>query len=69
MIGCTDRLEHMMRAIKTITHVMILTKIKVDCNSPIFVDRFVEALFYYSAFFEFLADCMRNVEKNRVLGV
>ncbi|CAI9776775.1 unnamed protein product [Fraxinus pennsylvanica] len=66
MIGCPDRLEHVMRVIKTINpHVMIFTEIEANCNSPIFVDRFVEALFYYGAFFDFLADCMKDDEKNR----
>ncbi|CAA3007407.1 DELLA protein RGL1-like [Olea europaea var. sylvestris] len=66
MIGCPDRLEHVMRVIKTINPgVMIFTEIEANCNSPIFVDRFVEALFYYGAFFDLLADCMKDDEKNR----
>ncbi|KAL2506834.1 DELLA protein RGL2 [Abeliophyllum distichum] len=66
MIGCPDRLEHMMRVIRTINpRVMIFTEIEANCNSPIFVDRFVEALFYYGAFFDFIANCMKDDEKNR----
>ncbi|XP_022880388.1 DELLA protein RGL1-like [Olea europaea var. sylvestris] len=66
MIGCPDRLKHIMEVIRTINPcVMIVTEIEANCNSPIFVDRFVESLFYYGAFFDTLADCMKNDEKNR----
>ncbi|CAA2939516.1 Hypothetical predicted protein [Olea europaea subsp. europaea] len=74
MIELDIRIENeelLMKLIRNINlHVVIVTEIEANSNSPIFVDDlFVEALFYYSAFFEFLADCMRDVEKNRVLGV
>ncbi|KAL2506831.1 DELLA protein RGL1 [Abeliophyllum distichum] len=66
MIGHPDRLKHIMEVIRTINPcVMIVSEIEANCNSPIFVDRFVEALFYYGAFFDSLADCMKNDEKNR----
>ncbi|CAI9762602.1 unnamed protein product [Fraxinus pennsylvanica] len=66
MIGCPDRLKHIMEVIRTINPcVMIVTEIEANCNSPIFVDRFVEALFYYGPFFDSLADCMKNDEKSR----
>ncbi|KAL2530628.1 DELLA protein RGL1-like [Forsythia ovata] len=66
MIGHPDRLKHIMEVIRTINPcVMIVSEIEANCNSPIFVDRFVEALFYYGSFFDSLADCMKNDEKNR----
>ncbi|KAI3459221.1 hypothetical protein Pfo_015884 [Paulownia fortunei] len=66
MIGRADRLEHVMKVIKNINPcVMIVTETEANCNSPTFVRRFVEALFFYGAFFDSLAECMKNDEKNR----
>lgn len=66
MIGWPDRLEHLMRLIRTLNPcVMVVTEVEADFNSPIFVDRFVEALVYYGAFFESMADCLKNDENHR----
>ncbi|KAL0367797.1 UNVERIFIED_CONTAM: GRAS family protein RAM1 [Sesamum radiatum] len=66
MIAQADRLEHIMRVIKNIRPcVMIVVEIDTNCNSPTFVWRFVEALFFYGAFFDSLAECMKNDETNR----
>ncbi|KAI3469294.1 hypothetical protein Pfo_025957 [Paulownia fortunei] len=69
MIGRPDQLEHLMRVIRTTNFcVMVVTEVEANCNSPIFVDRFVEALFFYGACFESMADCMKNDEKHRSLA-
>ncbi|KAL2244314.1 DELLA protein RGL2-like [Sesamum indicum] len=66
MIAQADQLEHIMRVIKNIKPcVMIVVEIDTNCNSPTFVWRFVEALFFYGAFFDSLAECMKNDETNR----
>ncbi|XP_073143768.1 DELLA protein GAI1-like [Henckelia pumila] len=66
MIGRTERLEHVMKVIRKLDPcVMILIEMEANCNSPNFVDRFVEALFFFGAFFDTIADCMKNEEKNR----
>ncbi|KAG8370515.1 hypothetical protein BUALT_Bualt14G0124900 [Buddleja alternifolia] len=66
MIGRPHQLEHLMRVIRAINpRVMIITEVEGNCNSPTFVDRFVEALFFYGAYFESMADCMKNDEKHR----
>ncbi|KAI3469296.1 hypothetical protein Pfo_025959 [Paulownia fortunei] len=66
MIGRVDRLDHLMRVIRNISPcVMILTELEANCNSPTFIGRFVESLFFFGAFFDSLADCFKNDEKNR----
>ncbi|KAK4433873.1 GRAS family protein RAM1 [Sesamum alatum] len=66
MIAQADRLEHIMTVIKIIRPcVMIVVEIDSNCNSPTFLWRFVEALFFYGAFFDSLAECMKNDETNR----
>ncbi|XP_012846595.1 PREDICTED: DELLA protein RGL3-like [Erythranthe guttata] len=69
MIGQSDRLEHLMKLIKALNPcVMVVTEVEANCNSPIFVDRFVEALFFYGASFELMGDCMKNDEKHRFIA-
>ncbi|XP_057811480.1 DELLA protein RGL1-like [Salvia miltiorrhiza] len=64
MIGRPDRLEHVMKVMRSLSfRVMVVAEVETNCNSPIFVDRFVEALFFYGAYFESMADCVRNVEQ------
>ncbi|XP_011071649.1 DELLA protein RGL1-like [Sesamum indicum] len=66
MIGQADQLEHIMRVIKSIRPcVMIVTELEANFNSPVFVRRFVEALFFYGAFFDSMAECLKNDEGNR----
>lgn len=69
MIGKPDRLEHLMRVMRALNIcVMVVAEVEANCNSPIFVDRFVEALFFYGAYFESMADCMKNSEKHRCIA-
>ncbi|KAG8372883.1 hypothetical protein BUALT_Bualt12G0113500 [Buddleja alternifolia] len=66
MIGRPHQIEHLMEVIKIINPcVLIVTEVEANCNSPTFVGRFVEALFFYGAFFDSLADCMKNDEISR----
>ncbi|KAG8370511.1 hypothetical protein BUALT_Bualt14G0124500 [Buddleja alternifolia] len=69
MIGEPDRLEHLMKMIKIINPcIMVVTEAEATDNSPVFVDRFVEALFFYGAFFDSMEDCMKNDELNRQIA-
>lgn len=66
MIERADRLEHMMKVIRKLAPcIMIVSEMEANCNSPNFIDRFVEALFFFGAFFDTIAECMKNDEKNR----
>lgn len=60
---CLEKLMGLIRALNPC--VMIVIEVEANCNSPIFVDRFVEALFFYGAFFDSLADCLKDDEENR----
>ncbi|KAL0376365.1 UNVERIFIED_CONTAM: GRAS family protein RAM1 [Sesamum calycinum] len=69
MIGQPDQLEHLIRIIKSMNPcMMVVTEVEANCNSPIFVERFVEALFFYGACFESMAECMKNDEKHRCIA-
>ncbi|KAG5607556.1 hypothetical protein H5410_029048 [Solanum commersonii] len=66
MLARPDKLDSLMRVIKGINpRAMIVIEVEANHNSPVFVDRFVEALFFYGAFFDSLEDCMKNDERNR----
>ncbi|KAK1390387.1 putative transcription factor GRAS [Heracleum sosnowskyi] len=61
MIGQQDRLECLMRTIRTINPcVMVVAETEVNHNSPIFVNRFVEALFFFGAHFDCFGDSMHT---------
>lgn len=66
MLARPDKLDSLMRVIKGINpRAMIVIEVEANHNSPVFVDRFVEALFFYGAFFDSLEDCMKKDERNR----
>ncbi|KAG9139752.1 hypothetical protein Leryth_021432 [Lithospermum erythrorhizon] len=63
----SGELESLMRVIKVIKpRVMIVSEVEANHNSPVFVNRFLETLFYYGAEFDVLEDCMKNDELNRL---
>ncbi|XP_073135871.1 DELLA protein RGL1-like [Henckelia pumila] len=69
MIVQPDRLEHLMGVIRTVNpRVMVVSEVDGNCNSPIFVDRFVESLFFYCAYFESMAACLEDDEENRAFA-
>ncbi|KAK3008168.1 hypothetical protein RJ639_013980 [Escallonia herrerae] len=68
MIAQPDRLERLMRVINNINPcIMVVAEIEANQNSPVFVTRFTEALFYYGAFFDCLEDCMEDDNINRMI--
>lgn len=59
MIERQDRIESLMTVIHKINPcIMIVTEVEANHNSPIFVNRFIEALFYYGAYFDSMEECM-----------
>lgn len=67
MITQQDRLDFLMGFIKGLNpRIMIVAEVEAKLNSPVFVNRFIEALFYHGAFFDLLEDCMKNNESTRM---
>ncbi|GJY76720.1 putative transcription factor GRAS [Tanacetum coccineum] len=67
MIAQQDRLESLMKVIKnTNPRVMVVSEAAVNLNAPNFVNRFIEALFFYGAFFDALEDCDLD-DQNRTI--
>ncbi|KAJ0605368.1 putative transcription factor GRAS family [Helianthus annuus] len=66
MIAQPDRLESLMKVIKSINpRVMVTCEVAANLNSPNFVNRLIEALFYHGAVFDSLEDCMDQEDENR----
>ncbi|KAL8481222.1 hypothetical protein ACS0TY_027666 [Phlomoides rotata] len=67
IVGRVDRLDHLMAVMRSLHPcATIVIEIEVNCNSPSFIGRFVESLFFFGAFFDSLADCFKNDETSRV---
>lgn len=66
MIVKPNLLESLMGFIRHVNPcVMIVCEPEGNVNSPVFVNRFVEALFYYGAYFDCIEDCMKNDDEDR----
>ncbi|MFS7914684.1 putative transcription factor GRAS family [Helianthus anomalus] len=66
MIGQQDRLESLMKVIKSIKpRVMVMCEVAANFNSPNFVNLLIEALFHYGAVFDSLEDCMDGEDEHR----
>ena len=61
MISRPDHLDVLMRVIKKLSpSIMVVSEVEANHNSPSFVTRFIEALFFNSAIFDCLEVCMSN---------
>lgn len=59
-------LEKLMRVIRNLRpSMMVVAEVEADHNSPSFARRFIEALFFYAAFFDCLETCI-NLEDFRI---
>ncbi|PNY08409.1 della protein gai1-like protein [Trifolium pratense] len=68
LISRQESLENLMRVIMYIKpSIMIVLEIEASLNSPSFVNRFVEALFHYSAFFDILETCIKEEDECRMM--
>ncbi|XP_047331381.1 DELLA protein GAI1-like [Impatiens glandulifera] len=68
MIGRPDRLQNLMKVVSSLNPcVMLVNEVEGNLNSPVFVNRFVESLFYYGALFDSLGDCMSQNGENRLV--
>ncbi|KAK3188527.1 hypothetical protein Dsin_028088 [Dipteronia sinensis] len=63
-----NRLENIMRVIRNINPcIMVVTEVEANHNSPVFVNRFIEALFFFSAYFDCLESCMKHNDTHRTI--
>ncbi|KAL0418921.1 UNVERIFIED_CONTAM: Scarecrow-like protein 11 [Sesamum radiatum] len=68
MISKPDCLENLMRTITRLKpSLMVVTEVEANHNSPSFVDRFMEAFLFYSAFFDCIEDCMDRNNQHRTI--
>ncbi|CAN0885365.1 DELLA protein RGL3 [Linum grandiflorum] len=69
LLGRPERLERLMRVLKNLNPtLMVVGEIEANHNSPVFVNRFIEALFYYSTYFDSLETCMhQDIEYRAVI--
>ncbi|XP_061350111.1 DELLA protein RGL1-like [Gastrolobium bilobum] len=67
MISRPDCMENLMGVIRNIKpSIMIVLEVEANHNSPSFVNRFIEALFFYSAFFDCLETCTKQENECRM---
>ena len=67
MIFRPNCLENLMRVLKNLNpSIMIVTDVEANHNSPLFVDRFIEALFFHSAHYDCVETCMKQNDEDRM---
>ncbi|KAF5464756.1 hypothetical protein F2P56_014808 [Juglans regia] len=68
MIPRPNQLESIMKVVRSINPcIMVVTEIEANHNSPVFVSRFVEALFFFGAYFDCLETFMKRDDPNRMV--
>ncbi|GMN55188.1 hypothetical protein TIFTF001_024294 [Ficus carica] len=68
MLAQPAQLESLMRVIRGLNPcVMVVAEVEANHNSRAFVNRFIEALFFYGTMFECLETFMKGDEPNRVI--
>ncbi|KAK7269604.1 hypothetical protein RIF29_22337 [Crotalaria pallida] len=61
MVSNSDYLETLMRVIRKIKPcIMIVLEMEANHNTPSFVNRFIEALFFFSAYFDCIGSCLEQ---------
>ncbi|KAF5462414.1 hypothetical protein F2P56_018420 [Juglans regia] len=67
MISRHSYLENFMRVIANLNpSIMIVFEVEANHNSPTFVNRFIESLFFYCAYFDSLETCMEQHGEERM---
>ncbi|KAJ9181816.1 hypothetical protein P3X46_005870 [Hevea brasiliensis] len=68
LIVLRDQLYSVMRVIRSIKPcIMVVIESEANHNSPVFVNRFVEALFFFSAYFDCVDASMGKDDPNRMI--
>ncbi|KAK8623916.1 hypothetical protein V6N13_065276 [Hibiscus sabdariffa] len=66
MLVMPNQIENIMRVLRVMNPcLMVVTEIEANHNSPVFVNRFIEVLFFFSAYFDCCATCMKQDVRNR----
>ncbi|CDP09690.1 unnamed protein product [Coffea canephora] len=66
MISKPESLRNVIKVIRRMKPaVVVVTEVEANHNSPLFISRFTESLFFYSAFFDCLEDCMERNNEHR----
>lgn len=66
MISCPSCLENLLGVIKKLNpSLMVVIEVEANHNSPSFVNRFIETLFFYSAYFDALEICLEKNTETR----
>ncbi|XP_061338440.1 DELLA protein RGL1-like [Gastrolobium bilobum] len=61
MVSSSDSLDNLMRVIRKIRPcIMIVLELEANHNSPSFVNRFIEAFFFFSAYFDCVETCLNE---------
>lgn len=67
MICEPNSLETAMRVVRRLQpSLMVVSEVEANLNSPLFVNRFIDSLFYYSALFDCLEDVMKRDDQHRM---
>ncbi|KAK1354330.1 Transcription factor GRAS1 [Heracleum sosnowskyi] len=67
MIPKPENLQILLRVIQKLgPKIMVVNEVEANHNSPSFVNRFTEALFYFSAWFDALEDCLNRDDVYRM---
>ncbi|KAJ8766400.1 hypothetical protein K2173_022459 [Erythroxylum novogranatense] len=67
LLPLPDRLHYIMQEIRKLNpSIMVVSEVDSNMNSPVFVNRFIEALFYFSAYFDCLDACLKD-DPNRLI--
>ncbi|MCD9641999.1 hypothetical protein HAX54_028585 [Datura stramonium] len=66
MICEPNCLETAMRVVRRLQpSLMVVAEVEANLNSPLFVNRFIDSLFYYSALFDCLEDVMKRDDQHK----
>ncbi|KAL3517366.1 hypothetical protein ACH5RR_019955 [Cinchona calisaya] len=66
MISKADSLGNAIKVIRRLKPaIVVVVEVEANHNSPLFISRFTESLFFYSAFFDCLEDCMERDNEHR----
>lgn len=68
MISQPNQLDSVMRVIRNLKPcAVVVAEVESNLNSPVFVNRFIEALFYYGACFDCFDAFMKRDDPNRMI--
>lgn len=69
LIALPNRLDSIMKVFRNINpRIVVVMEVEANNNSPSFVNRFIEALFFYCAYFDCFDACMGRDSPNRMIA-